>query len=236
MGRSNFTEGAHPGIFRRPSLTSAIDEGIVSCKAAWSRAGWSQLMDGLRLNMGCGMNHLDGFLNVDRFGEPDLRYDLESFPWPWPDDSVCEVMLEHVLEHLGQDPNVYLGIMKELYRVCQDGARIRIIVPHHRHDNFSNDPTHVRAVTVDGMTLFSQRLNRHWIEKGFANSPLGIYLGIDFEVSEVNLQPSELWLRMQAQQSLDIKALVQLSAMYNNLIDEVQMTLRPVKPPGRGPG
>ena len=56
-------------------------------------------MDGLRLNLGCGMNHIEGFLNVDRFGEPDLRHDLEVFPWPWPDDSVCEIMLEHVLEH-----------------------------------------------------------------------------------------------------------------------------------------
>jgi predicted SAM-dependent methyltransferase len=63
-------------------------------------------MSGLRLNLGCGMRRLDGFVNVDKFGEPELRHDLETFPWPWPDDSVVEVLLNHVLEHLGHDPNV----------------------------------------------------------------------------------------------------------------------------------
>ena len=66
-------------------------------------------MSGLRLNLGCGMNRLDGYVNVDRYGEPDLRHDLEVVPWPWPDDSVSEVLLKHVLEHLGRDPSVYLG-------------------------------------------------------------------------------------------------------------------------------
>ncbi len=190
-------------------------------------------MSGLRLNLGCGMNRLDGFVNVDRHGEPDLRHDLEVIPWPWPDDSVSEILLKHVLEHLGRDPNVYLGIMKELYRVCQDGAFIQVIVPNHRYDYFFNHPTHVRAVTSEGMTLFSQRLNRRWIAQGIANSPLGLYLGIDFELVEVSLKPSAVWQRLPPQPRVDAKALVQQSALYRNLIEEVRMILRPVKPPGR---
>ena len=190
-------------------------------------------MNGLRLNLGCGMNHVDGYINVDRFGEPDLRLDLEVVPWPWPDDSVGEILLLHVLEHLGRTPIVYLDIIKEMYRVCRDGAMIRISVPHHRHDHFFNDPTHVRAVTSDGMTLFSQRLNRQCIAKGMANTPLGIYLGIDFELVVVNHQPSGLWHRLHTQNPAVAEALLPLGAFYNNLIDEVQMTLRPVKPPGR---
>ncbi|MGO9469688.1 MAG: class I SAM-dependent methyltransferase [Isosphaeraceae bacterium] len=190
-------------------------------------------MSGLRLNLGCGMDRLDGYVNVDRHGEPDLRHDLEVVPWPWPDDSVTEILLKHVLEHLGRDPMVYLEIMKELYRVCQNGATIRVMVPHHRHDFFFNDPTHVRAVTVDGMTLFSQRLNHQWIAQGISNSPLGIYLGIDFELSDVKLMPSELGYRLRAQYAMDAKAFALQTSLCNNLIEEVQMTLRPVKPPGR---
>jgi hypothetical protein len=193
------------------------------------------MMTGLRLNLGCGMNRLDGYVNVDRHGEPDLRHDLEVVPWPWLDDSVSEVLLKHVLEHLGRDPTRYLEIMKELYRICQDGATIRIVVPHHRHEYFFNDPTHVRAVTAEGMNLFSQRLNRKWIAQGFSHSPLGIYLGIDFEVIDVKLKPSELWRRLYPQRPVDTTALLQQSALHNNLVEEVQMTVQAVKPPGREP-
>jgi hypothetical protein len=193
-------------------------------------------MSGLRLNLGCGLNRLEGYVNVDLHGEPDLRHDLEVTPWPWPDDSVDEVLLRHVLEHLGRDPAVFLEIMKELYRVCHDGATIQIVVPHHRHEFFFNDPTHVRAVTAEGMTLFSQRLNRHWIAKGFSNSPLGIYLGIDFELVYMKLEPSELWYTLHPERPVDGQIFVQQSALFNNLIEEVRMTLRPIKPAGREAG
>ena len=70
----------------------------------------------MRLNLGCGNRKLEGWVNVDREAacKPDRVADLEKLPWPWPDDSAEEVMLSHVLEHLGADPKVYLGIVKEL--------------------------------------------------------------------------------------------------------------------------
>jgi hypothetical protein len=194
-------------------------------------------MAGLRLNLGCGLNRRDGYVNVDREGEPDFKHDLEVVPWPWADDSVGEVIFFHVLEHIGRDPVVYLAIMKELYRVCHDGATVWIVVPHHRHENFFNDPTHVRAVTSEGMRLFSQRNNREWAAQGLANSPLGLYLGIDFELTEVRLKPSALWHRLHAHspQSMNAETLLEQGELYNNMIEEVQMTLRALKPPGREP-
>jgi hypothetical protein len=176
---------------------------------------------------------MDDYVNVDRFGEPDVRHDLEVVPWPWPDDSVGEVVMNHVLEHLGRDTDTYLGVMKELYRVCRDGATIQIIVPHHRHDYFSNDPTHVRAVTAEGMALFSHRLNRRWAAQGIANSPLGLYLGIDFEIVDVQEIPSDFWRRLQALHPLGADLIMQQKELYNNVIEEVRMLLRVVKPAGR---
>jgi hypothetical protein len=190
-------------------------------------------MSGLRLNLGCGMNRLDGFVNVDKYGEPDLTHDLETFPWPWADDSVEEIVLTHVLEHLGRDPNVYIEIMKEMYRVCQDGATIRIVVPHFRHDYFYDDPTHVRAVTPLGLMLFSQRLNREWIARGAANSPLALFHGIDFELTDVKYRPSAHWFRLHPDPNVDLNALLAEAALSNNLIEEIHLKLRSIKPPGR---
>src|SRR5689334_5980472 len=84
---------------------------------------------GLRLNLGSGQNPRQGFVNVDKFGSPDVRHDLEKFPWPWPDNSACEIVMNHVLEHLGQQTDVFLAIVKELYRVCMNGAILRVNVP-----------------------------------------------------------------------------------------------------------
>ena len=56
----------------------------------------------LKLNLGCGQHHREGYINVDKYGSPDILHDLETFPWPWRDNSVKEILLYHVLEHLGQ--------------------------------------------------------------------------------------------------------------------------------------
>ena len=113
-------------------------------------------MSDIKLNLGCGEKKIPGFINVDKFGNPDVNHDLESFPWPWESNSVSEIALIHVLEHLGKETEIYFGIFKEMYRVCKHGAKVRIVVPHYRHEFFYDDPTHVRVVTPLGLSLFSK--------------------------------------------------------------------------------
>ncbi len=67
-------------------------------------------MTDLRLNLGCGAKHLEGYVNVDKFGNPDLLFDLETFPYPWSNNSVTEIEMHHVLEHLGQQTEIYLRV------------------------------------------------------------------------------------------------------------------------------
>ena len=35
------------------------------------------------------------------------------------------------------------------------------------------------------LSLFDKSLNQQWIEKKWANTPLGIYLGVDFRIQKV---------------------------------------------------
>ena len=140
-----------------------------------------RVQDGLRLNLGCGRNIQEGFINVDKFGDPDMRMDLEHGPWPWPDNSVSEVWAVHVLEHLGETLEKYFGFWKELYRVMHHGAVISIVVPHPRCDDFINDPTHIRPVTPETIGLFDQDHNQQWIEAGAANSVHGLDQGVFFK-------------------------------------------------------
>ena len=117
----------------------------------------------MKLNLGCGQNKQAGYVNTDREPavQPDVVMDLEKFPWPFEDDSVDEVLAFHVLEHVGATPELFIRIMQELYRVCRKGATVRIAVPHLRHDNFFDDPTHVRAITPMTLELFSRKTARN---------------------------------------------------------------------------
>jgi len=189
----------------------------------------------LKLNLGCGSRKRDGYVNVDMYAscQPDVVLNLEQTPWPWPDDSVDAVELIHVLEHLGQQPSVYLGIMKELWRVCCDGATIHIKVPHPRCDDFWGDPTHVRAVTLDGLALFSQRNCAEYERLGAANTPLGKYLGIDFELAACTMKPKPEWLeRLQRGEITEAQLRAAGDGQWN-VYAEIELTLNVIKPAGR---
>ena len=186
-------------------------------------------MNGLKLNLGCGEKRIPGYINVDKYGSPDIKHDLESFPWPWETNSVSDIVLIHVLEHLGKDVEIYFGIFKEMYRICTHGAKIKIIVPHFRHQFFYDDPTHVRVVTPLGLQLFSKKQNKIWVEKGAANSPLGLYLDIDFELRQTIIKPSEDWFRLHPDKNVDVKLLQQEANIYNNLIEQYDMLIEVIK-------
>lgn len=183
----------------------------------------------MRLNLGCGTKRLEDYVNVDKFGEPDLIFDLETFPYPWKDNSVSEIEMRHVLEHLGQQTEIYLKIVREIYRICQPEARIHITVPHHRSDRFYHDPTHVRPITPVGLSMFSKRLNREWQAQGKAFTLLALYLDVDFEIGDISYTPSEVWFERYSDKISDHHLLLKESEIYSNLIKDVEMTLTVMK-------
>ena len=179
----------------------------------------------LKLNLGCGARRIEGFVGVDKYGTPDVLHDLERFPWPWPDSSVAEVKLHHVLEHLGRDPDVFIGVMKELYRVCMPGARVEIVVPHPRHDNFLGDPTHVRPVTYQTMALFDRELCEGWQAAGSANTPLALIHGVDFKVLKSLRVLDEPYLTMLREQRVTQDQLAEFERSRNNVVSEIRIEL-----------
>jgi hypothetical protein len=188
----------------------------------------------MKLNLGCGMNKTPGWLNVDSAPacEPDMVWDLETTPWPWPDSSAGEMLFNHSLEHMGQDTKTFLEIIKEIYRVGRDGAVIRINAPHPRHDNFLHDPTHVRAVTPEMLVMFDRSKNEEWRRTGAANTPLGLYLGVDLEITDATMvldEPYQSQLRSGALKSDEVAA---LARERNNVIAECRIQMRVRKPPG----
>jgi hypothetical protein len=182
----------------------------------------------VKLDLGCGDKRREGFIRVDRSPrvEPDVLLDLEQLPWPWPDGSVGEIVMSHVLEHLGRDPDVFFAIMQELYRVMKPGALLHITVPHPRSDNFLSAPGHVRPILPNTMALFSRR---KCLEAAGTNvEPYALEYDVDFEVDAAAyvLMPSVQAALDDGHLSVeDVKE--GISTRWN-VVNEIKMTVRRV--------
>lgn len=179
----------------------------------------------MKLNLGCGSKILEGYINVDKFDyyPVDVVHDLEKFPYPFETDSVDYILLSHVLEHVGQNPDVFIGIVRELFRICKPNSKIRIIVPHPRHDDFLADPTHVRPIMPLGLALFDKKKNQEWAKVGAANTPLGLIHDVDFVIENVDFTPDKRYLNMLREKEMSEEKFWELAESNNNVIKQIDI-------------
>lgn len=140
-------------------------------------------MEKYKINIGGGLKRFPGYVNLDMdiLCEPDYLCNISADRLPFEDNSVTAVTAHHILEHIGEG---FFHLIKELYRVCEDGAIIDIEVPHHRHDEFFGDPTHCRPFTVDTFRLFSKKYNQWHIDHFGSSTGFGMKCDVDLEVVE----------------------------------------------------
>jgi predicted SAM-dependent methyltransferase len=97
-----------------------------------------------RLNLACGPNRKEGWINIDLTDGADLQLDLRE-RLPFPDDSVEVIYSEHFFEHLNYpsfaDSNAFAGLelsgyqsevlffLRESYRVLVPGGLFSVGVP-----------------------------------------------------------------------------------------------------------
>ncbi|MEV4460357.1 class I SAM-dependent methyltransferase [Microbispora sp. NPDC049633] len=113
--------------------------------AVWDRVRVAGVMPRV-VDLGCGdtKQHRDN-LGVDLRPGPavDVLADLARGV-PLADESVDQVFVVHVLEHLAD----YLPLLRECHRVLRPGGVLHVLAPWWRHVNAVADPTHVRLIDV----------------------------------------------------------------------------------------
>lgn len=178
----------------------------------------------LKLNIGCGMKKLEGFVNIDSqsYLNPDLCFDIAKDRWPFKDSTVDAAIASHILEHLTTEQ--LFATLKELHRVCKDGAEIAIAVPHPRSDLYLNDPTHQRPIMPGTLVMFSRKACENLAEKKMYITPFWKILGVDFDFdTRVTYNFNEPYNSLSAEEALAAERHIP------NAVAEIKMTIRAVK-------
>jgi predicted SAM-dependent methyltransferase len=124
------------------------------------------------LDIGCGNNKYIGAIGMDRVKLPgvDIVHDMESFPYPFEDNTFDKVIMQHVLEHVSKENMNNIKIIEEIYRILKPGGLLKVEVPIGQWFHF--DPTHKNYVGRWYWSYFSE------------DFPLNYYTHARFELME----------------------------------------------------
>jgi predicted SAM-dependent methyltransferase len=114
-------------FFSYSRVQKAVGKLIRNSK--WQLNWKSARLNGLKyLDVGCGWNTHDNFINVDYLWHPkiDICWDI-TCGLPFQDSSIEGIYTEHCLEHFSLPTAV--GIMSEFRRILCPGGVLRIVVP-----------------------------------------------------------------------------------------------------------
>lgn len=89
---------------------------------------------------------------------PDVVWNLENLPLPFPDDSFDEIHAYHVLEHCGRqgDAAFFFAQFAEFWRLLKPGGYFFGIVPSMGSLWLWGDPSHTRAIAPAALVFLSQ--------------------------------------------------------------------------------
>lgn len=111
---------------------------------------------GIRLDIGCGAGKQTGWFGIDMQPLPgvDCVHDLESYPWPLPDECALVAMASHVVEHINPAQGGFLRFMDEVWRLLKPGGEFAIVTPHGWSAGYLQDPTHCNPCNENTWVYF----------------------------------------------------------------------------------
>lgn len=124
-----------------------------------------------KLNLGCGEDFREGYVNVDFHDHVnvDVQHNLNHFPYPFAADNFDEVFASHILEHLDRP----FDVMKELHRILKPGGTLIVKVPH-----FSRGFSHAEHKAGFDVT-FPKYFDPTFTKSG--------YFGVHFELDRMEM-------------------------------------------------
>jgi SAM-dependent methyltransferase len=113
----------------------------------------------MKLNIGSGKDYREGFINIDNspFVKKDKQFDLDTYPYPFKDNSVDFILAMAVIEHL-KDMKAFL---EEAHRILKSGGKLRFRVPMAGTHVDHGDCTHKQHIIPKAFDIFMGKDNRY---------------------------------------------------------------------------
>lgn len=114
-------------------------------------------MNLVKLNLGCGTDYKEGFINVDKLDsvKVDKKCDLQKLPLPFKDNSVDFIYSRYLMIYI---KDLYPWL-KELHRICKPEAIIQFTELHFSCTSVHTDLSRVRGFTTDSFDNDMYRFN-----------------------------------------------------------------------------
>lgn len=109
----------------------------------------------VRLDLGSSFHKRPGYLGMDILLSEGVDVLGDARQMPFKDSSIDEIYSSYCLEHIDDQ----LAVVSELWRVCKDGAVIRLILPHFSNPSYYDDLTHQRLYSRRSFEHFDQDLH-----------------------------------------------------------------------------
>jgi hypothetical protein len=109
---------------------------------------------GIKLDIGAGLFKQKGFIGLDIMNHPniDIVHDIQTFPWPVPDNICSQILMSHIWEHI--EPKYRFEVMDELWRICRYDGQLFICCPHAGSYLESAHPAHYMCPNVGTFQFF----------------------------------------------------------------------------------
>lgn len=187
-----------------------------------------------RLNLGCGLKKIDGFVNVDISPtvKPDKIVDLNSFPWPFEDNEFDHIVAKDILEHLGDTSSDFIKAMKEMYRISHNGAIWEVQSPHWRSDTALDDPDHKRVITMGMFNMFNKRMLLEKLQTEGTESATAFEQDVDIEICDMQFDYTKPWAERLRSREIGQEELNYALNHFNNVAVSTKYLIQ-VHKPGR---
>jgi len=138
-------------------------------------------------------------LDINPDCKPDVLWDLEKLPLPFPDDEFDEIHAYEVLEHTGRqgDYKFFFDQFTEFWRILKPGGLLCATTPAWDSMWAWGDPSHTRIIN-EGTLVF---LSQHEYKRQIGLTPMTDFRYIyqaDFDVDFIEKTESHLIFVLKA--------------------------------------